>query len=102
LAAWILIFDLNVAIAFRSQVEQGGGLVTDRNYLEPQVNFDWGINAPSQKFMHIEQSLEGFTVTVHPGLSYQQVTEAAKELGEHGPAVISAWERHTGFTAQAN
>ena len=69
---------------------------------EPQVNFDWGMHDSEQKFMHVDHGPEGLVVTAHPGLSHQQVTRAAKELGEHGPAVILAWERHTGFTNQAN
>jgi hypothetical protein len=68
---------------------------------EPDIIFDWGVNASAEKFMYVDHGPQGLSVTVHPGLSHQQVSEAAKDLGEHGPAVMQAWQRHTGFTAQA-
>ena len=69
---------------------------------EPHINFDWGVIASPEKFMHVDHGPQGLVVRVHPGLSHQQVSEAAKELGEHGPAVIMAWQRLTGFTDQAS
>jgi hypothetical protein len=65
---------------------------------EPRITFDWGVDTQAEKFMHVDHGPDGLAVTLHPGLSYQQVSEAAKQLGEHGPAVIEAWQKHTGFT----
>ena len=65
----------------------------------PPIDLVWGSDLEAEKFMHVEEHPEGLKVTMHPGLSYQQVRQAANDLGEHGPAVIQAWERHTGFHA---
>ncbi len=70
--------------------------------LDLEIIFDWGVNASTEKFMHVDHGPQGLSVTVHPGLSYQQVSEATKEFGDHGPAVMQAWQRRTGFIAQAN
>ena len=65
----------------------------------PKIIFDWGTESQAEKFMHVEELHGGLTVTMHPGLSRQQVSRAANDLGEHGPGILLAWERHTGFTA---
>jgi hypothetical protein len=52
-----------------------------------------------KKFMQVEERSGGLIITMHPGLSYQQVRRAANDLGKHGPAIVQAWERHTGFVA---
>ena len=65
----------------------------------PKIIFDWGSGSQAEKFMHVEELHGGLTVTMHPGLSHQQVSRAANDLGEHGPGIVLAWERHTGFTA---
>lgn len=62
-----------------------------------QIDLSWGSDLEAEKFMDVEEHPEGLKVTMHPGLSYQQVRRAAKDLGEHGPTVIQAWERQTGF-----
>lgn len=61
--------------------------------------FDWGAPHEGSKFLDVEQLDDALAVRMHPGLSRQQVERAASELGEHGPAVVQAWERHTGFNA---
>jgi len=76
--------------------------VRGSNEFEPHVIFDWGVKDSAEKFMHIDNGPNGLSVTVHPGLSYQQVSEAVKELGEYGPTVLDAWQRRTGFTSQAS
>ena len=65
----------------------------------PKIIFDWGTEPQAEKFMRVEELHGGLTVTMHPGLSYQQVSRAANDLGEHGPSIVQAWERHTGFSA---
>lgn len=66
---------------------------------EPQVVFDWGPEESQDKFFRLQTEPEGTRITVHPGLSRAQVDQVAETLGELGPSVIKAWERHTGFTA---
>jgi hypothetical protein len=65
----------------------------------PQIDFTWGSEFQEEKFMYVEERPDGLMVTMHPGLSHKQVRQAASNLGEHGLAVIQAWERQTGFTA---
>jgi hypothetical protein len=61
--------------------------------------FDWGAPHEGSKFLDVEHLDDSLAVRMHPGLSRHQVERAASELGEHGPAVVQAWERHTGFNA---
>lgn len=63
----------------------------------PLIDLAWGADLEAEKFMHVEEHSDGLKVIVHPGLSDKQVRQAAHHLGEHGPAVIQAWERHTGL-----
>lgn len=65
----------------------------------PKIIFTWGAEPQVELFMHVEEQSDGLTVTMHPGLSYQQVSRAAHDLGKHGPGIVQAWERHTGFVA---
>ncbi len=65
----------------------------------PKIIFTWGTESQAEKFMRVEELHGGLTVTMHPGLSYQQVSRAAKDLGENGPGIVQAWVRQTGFTA---
>lgn len=63
------------------------------------LTLDWGSADQNELFLHVESTPKGLNVIAHPGLSVGQVTQAASELGDLGPAVLSAWQRTTGFTA---
>ena len=90
-----LTLETGLSVCFRSV---RGGLVLRSRSSEPRITFDWGDDTQAEKFMHVDHGPDGLAVTLHPGLSYQQISEAAKQLGEHGPAVIQAWQRQIGFT----
>jgi hypothetical protein len=66
----------------------------------PLIDLAWGADPEAEKFMHVEEHSDGLKVIMHPGLSYQQVRQAAHHLGEHSSAVIRAWQFHTGFSAK--
>jgi hypothetical protein len=68
------------------------------SFQEPEISFDWGPDGSSEKFFLFNNESSSPRITVHPGLSRAQVAQVADELGEYGPWVIKAWERHTGFT----
>jgi len=64
-----------------------------------EINFDWGASSDAEKFLDVIHKDNSVSVTVHPGLSRDQVGLAAAELGAHGPQVINAWEARTGYRA---
>ena len=73
--------------------------MTDHIFPGPEITFTWSVDGSPEKFMHVEEHPDGVKVTMHPGLSRDQVMLATGELGEHGPAILRQWERHTGFTS---
>lgn len=66
---------------------------------QPLIEFHWGHDPDAEKFMHVEDLGDQVKVTLHPGLSRTQVMQAAGELGDHGPAIVTAWEQSTGYQA---
>ena len=65
----------------------------------PKVQLSWGVDSQDEKFMRVTETDEGLDVVIHPGLSEQQIREAARELGPNGSVVIKAWERHMGISS---
>lgn len=63
----------------------------------PRVQLAWGVDSQDDKFMRVTETDQGLEVLVHPGLSEQQIREAARELGPHESIVIKAWEKQMGI-----